>query len=390
MLKYLLYLFIILLPSYFSSQNRNFFYTGTVKLGKSVEKLPLHFINDLPFVEVIIGGKAYNFLFDTGAPTIISSAIYKELGLESIFESEVGDSQKKVQKQTFTFVPEISIGNLTFKNVGAIFIDFTQPEFKCLEVDGLIGSNQMALLFWKINYLENSMLVSKDLKLLTNNNDYSTIPFKSNRQKIPFIKSKIKNKDISLELDTGFSGKIQINKNEFNVPENIPKDQYLLTKGINSVSTYGPAKETVEYIFRLNKLTLENEEFENQVLETGTLNLLGNQFLKNYEFILDWKKNNLYLKIVNQPQTNYESFGFSYRFVNNKAIIALVFKDKNIPLVMNDEILSINGISLENLNSEQSCQYYLNRIEKELSKITIKIKRGTDIKTFDLEKITYF
>lgn len=390
MLKYLLYLFIILLPSHFSSQNRNFFNTGTVKLGKSVEKLPLHFINDLPFVEVIIGGKAYNFLFDTGAPTIISSAIYKELGLESIFESEVGDSQNKVQKQTFTFVPEISIGNLTFKNVGAIVIDFTQPEFKCLEVDGLIGSNQMALLFWKINYLENSMLVSKDLKLLTNNNDYSTIPFKSNRQKIPFIKSKIKNKDISLELDTGFSGKIQINKNEFNVPENIPKDQYLLTKGINSVSTYGPAKETVEYIFRLNKLTLENEEFENQVLETGTLNLLGNQFLKNYEFILDWKKNNLYLKPVNQPQTNYESFGFSYRFVNNKAIIALVFKDKNIPLVMNDEILSINGISLENLNSEQSCQYYLNRIEKELSKITIKIKRGTDIKTFDLEKITYF
>lgn len=163
-----------------------------------------------------------------------------------------------------------------------------------------------------------------------------------------------------------------------------------MTKGINSVSTYGPAKETVEHIFRLNKLTLENEEFENQVLETGTLNLLGNQFLKNYEFILDWKKNNLYLKPVNQPQTNYESFGFSYRFVNNKAIIALVFKDKNIPLVMNDEILSINGISLENLNSEQSCQYYLNRIEKELSKITIKIKRGTDIKTFDLEKITYF
>ncbi|MCZ2085870.1 MAG: retroviral-like aspartic protease family protein [Flavobacteriales bacterium] len=175
MLKYLLYLFIILLPSHFSSQNRNFFNTGTVKLGKSVEKLPLHFINDLPFVEVIIGGKAYNFLFDTGAPTIISSAIYKELGLESIFESEVGDSQNKVQKQTFTFVPEISIGNLSFKNVGAIVIDFTQPEFKCLEVDGLIGSNQMALLFWKINYLENSMLVSKDLKLLTNNNDYSTI-----------------------------------------------------------------------------------------------------------------------------------------------------------------------------------------------------------------------
>ena len=57
---------------------------------------------------------------------------------------------------------------------------------------------------------------------------------------------------------------------------------------------------------------------------------------------------------------------------------------------MNDEIVSINDISLDNLHTEDSCKYYLNTIEKELSKITIRIRRGNEIKVFDLEKISYF
>ncbi|WP_373739101.1 hypothetical protein [Kaistella sp.] len=120
------------------------------------------------------------------------------------------------------------------------------------------------------------------------------------------------------------------------------------------------------------------------------MNLVGNQFLKNYEFILDWKTNTLHLKPIIQPETTLKSFGFSYRFINNKAVISLIFRDKNIPLEMNDEIVSINDISLDNLHTEDSCKYYLNTIEKELSKITIRIRRGNEIKVFDLEKISYF
>lgn len=390
MFKYLLYVYITFLSIQISAQSRKFYNSGTAELQKPVESLQLNYLNDLPFLEVIINDKKYNFLFDTGAPTVISSAIFKELGLKNAFESEVGDSQKSVRKQTFTMVPEISIGNVDFKNIGAVVIDFTEPEFKCLRMDGIIGSNQMALLFWKINYLENSMLVSKDLKLLNNSGSFLKIPFKASKQKLPVINSKIIKKNISIEIDTGFNGKLQINKGEFNVPQNVAKEQYLVTKGINSVSLYGPAPEKIEYIFKLNKLTLANQEFENQVLETGSLNLVGNQFLKNYEFILDWKTNTLHLKPIIQPETTLKSFGFSYRFINNKAVISLIFRDKNIPLEMNDEIVSINDISLDNLHTEDSCKYYLNTIEKELSKITIRIRRGNEIKVFDLEKISYF
>lgn len=390
MLKHLLFIFILIIPSQVGAQSKKFWNTGSAELTQVVEKLPFHYQNDLPFIEVKIKGKIYNFLFDSGAPTVISNAIYNELGLKISFESEVGDSQKSVQKQIFTVLPELSLGNIVFKNISAVVVDLTPPEFKCLQVDGIIGSNQMAILYWKINYLENSMLASKDLQSLINDDTFSKIPFKSNKQKTPFIKSKIENKDISMELDTGSSGKLQINSSEFAIEKNFSKDRYLISSGINSIGLYGPANVKDEYTFKINKFSLAELEFENKIFETGDLNLIGNKFLKDFEFILDWKKNNLYLKPIQQSETGYKSFGFSYRFIKNKAVISSIIKDKNIPLEMNDEILSINGVSLENLDHEQSCNYYLNRVEKNLSKITVVIKRGEAIKTFDVEKITYF
>lgn len=390
MLKHLLFIFILIIPSQIRAQSKKFWNTGSAELTQAVEKLPFHYQNDLPFIEVKIKGKIYNFLFDSGAPTVISNAIYNELGLKSSFESEVGDSQKSVQKQIFTVLPELSLGNITFKNISAVVVDLTSPEFKCLQIDGIIGSNQMALLYWKINYLENSMLASKDLQSLINDDTFSKIPFKSNKQKTPFIKSKIENKDISMELDTGSSGKLQINSSEFAIEKNVSKDRYLISSGINSIGLYGPANVKDEYTFKINKFSLAELEFENKIFETGDLNLIGNKFLKDYEFILDWNKNNLYLKPIQQSETGYKSFGFSYRFIENKAVISSIIKEKNIPLEMYDEILSINGVSLENLDNEQSCNYYLNSVEKNLSKITVVIKRGEAIKTSDVEKITYF
>ena len=390
MLKHLLFVCILFIPSQVGAQSKKFWNTGSAELTQAVEKLPFHYQNDLPFIEVKIKGKIYNFLFDSGAPTVISNAIYNELGLKSSFESEVGDSQKSVQKQIFTVLPELSLGNIVFKNISAVVVDLISPEFKCLQVDGILGSNQMALLYWKLNYLENSMLASKNLQSLINDDTFSKIPFKSNKQKTPFIKSKIENKDISMELDTGYNGKLQINSSEFAIEKNVSKDRYLISSGINSIGLYGPANVKDEYTFKINKFSLAELEFENKIFDTGDLNLIGNKFLKDYEFILDWKKNNLYLKPIQQSETGYKSFGFSYRFIKNKAVISSIIKDKNIPLEMYDEILSINGVSLENLDNEQSCYYYLNRVEKNLSKITVVIKRGEAIKTFDIEKITYF
>lgn len=40
------------------------------------------------------------------------------------------------------------VGAITFHDIGAIVLDFESPEFKCLQMDGILGANQMAKLFF--------------------------------------------------------------------------------------------------------------------------------------------------------------------------------------------------------------------------------------------------
>lgn len=123
------------------------FDSGQAELKNNIETIELDYISDMPFVKVNIEGKTYNFLFDTGAPTVISSQIFQDLGLKKKAQGKVTDSQKNSKQQIFTLIPEMHVGAITFHDIGAIVLDFESPEFKCLQMDGILGANQMAKLF---------------------------------------------------------------------------------------------------------------------------------------------------------------------------------------------------------------------------------------------------
>ncbi|WP_449398316.1 retropepsin-like aspartic protease [Chryseobacterium wanjuense] len=202
-----------------SAQGKRFFENGEVQLQNPVEKVNLRYSSELPFVKVNINGKTYNFLFDSGAPTVISSAIYSELNLEKKHRSKVKDSQKNKQEQIFTELPEMIVDNVVFKNIGAIVLDLNMAELGCFKVDGIIGANQMAKLFWRVNYSENSLEATKDLSLFDLKDYDIIIPFEAKTQKTPVIETKILDKTIDLTFDTGASGKLRISDKNFD-PKN--------------------------------------------------------------------------------------------------------------------------------------------------------------------------
>lgn len=188
-MKKILYTLLILSTTTISAQGKKFFKSGEVQLQNPVEKINLRYANDLPFVQVSINGKPYNFLFDTGAPTVISTAVYTELKLEKKHKSDVKDSQKNKQEQIFTILPEMTVDKAVFKNVGAVVMDLSVSELSCFKIDGILGANQMAKLFWKINYSENSLEASKDLAQF-NPADYDiVIPFTPRTQKTPVVET---------------------------------------------------------------------------------------------------------------------------------------------------------------------------------------------------------
>ncbi|PIF45573.1 aspartyl protease [Chryseobacterium sp. 52] len=382
-MKKILYTLLILSTATFSAQGKKFFKSGEVQLQNPVEKINLKFANDLPFVQVSINGKSYNFLFDTGAPTVISTAVYTELGLEEKHKSKVKDSQKNKHEQIFTILPEMTVDKAVFKDVGAIVMDFSVSELSCFRIDGILGANQMAKLFWKVNYSENSMEVSKDLTQF-NLTDYDVvIPFSPRPQKTPIVETNLQGKKIELTFDTGFSGRIKITDNAYNAQKALKSIEVY---GTSSVGAYGAGKPAPGYIFRTAALPLGNRSFSNEIIATGNASLIGNDFFKNFIFILDWSGNKIYMKRIKNEPAKLESFGFGYRFIDAKPTVAFVFQEENFPLKVGDAIISINNVILDNLDKEGACHYFLNKVESGQNAINVKIRRDGKEMEVKLEK----
>jgi predicted aspartyl protease len=386
MKRHLLLLFVFCI-TIISAQGKRFFEGGEAVLKNDVEKVNLTFANELPLIKVSINGKPYQFLFDTGAPTVISNAVYNELNLKKKHKSKVGDSQKNKQEQIFTELPEMIVDQVVFKNIGAVVVDLEGPEFGCLKIDGILGANQMAKLFWRINYSENMLEATKDLTKFSTDGYETVFTFKPKPQKTPMISSEILDKKINLTFDTGFTGGIKIADSNYD-PKN-GKVKSIESYGVNSVGAFGTGKPLSTYHFRADELLLAGQRFNNEIVMTGNSNLVGNEFLKKFKFIIDWENNKIYLHRIKDVPAKLESFGFAYRFIDYKAKVVLVFQGNNIPLKIDDEILSINNTSFENLSQESSCQYLLNRVEKTTDSIEVKVKRDGKILDFTVAKKEY-
>ncbi|EJL68310.1 aspartyl protease family protein [Chryseobacterium populi] len=379
----LFFIFCVVLAS---AQGKKFFEGGEVQLKNPVEKINLNFTSDLPFVKVSINGKTYNFLFDSGAPTVISNGIYTELNLEKKHKSKVKDSQKNKQEQIFTQLPEMMVDNVVFKNIGVMVMDLTISELGCFKIDGILGANQMAKLFWRVNYSENSLEATTDLANFDTSGYKMVIPFETKPQKTPVVETKILDRNVSLSFDTGFTGRLKVSENNYD-PKKVK--QAVETYGTNAVGAFGAGKPEVGYIFRTDKLSIGNESFTNEMVMTGNSNLIGNDFFKDYIFIMDWKNNKMYMKrIINEP-SKFESFGFGYRFIDAKPMVSLVFQGGNLPLTIGDSIISINGVNLENLDKESACHYFINRLERGLQTVDVTVKRNGKLLDFKLDKKEY-
>ncbi|ASW73869.1 hypothetical protein IQ37_17730 [Chryseobacterium piperi] len=369
-----------------SAQGRRFFETGEAELVNSVEKINLNYVNELPFVKVTINGTQYNFLFDSGAPTVISHAVYNELHLKKKYTSKVKDSQKNKQEHIFTQLPEMLVDGIVFKNIGVVVMDLNSSELGCFNIDGILGANQMAKLFWRVNYSANSLEATRDLSNFKIDDYETVIPFDPQVQKTPFVEAKILDKNIKFTFDTGFTGRLNILESEYDAEK---VKQAVETFGSTSVGAFGGGKPISGYIFRINELNLGNKSFSDEIVMTGSSNLIGNTFLKNHQFVMDWQNKKIYMKRLSNDPSKLESFGFGYRFINAKPMVAFVFKGGSLPLEIGDSIISINDVDLDHLNNKSACHYMVNRVEREYKTIEVKVKRAGNIMAFRLDKNEY-
>lgn len=239
------------------------------------------------FVEVVIEGKTYNFLFDTGWDiTSLSEEIGNALGIKTVAKRTVTGSSIKKQKVKFGVLPSLAIEGINFQNIGVgihdlSFITCTRSDGK--KVDGVIGANVLKKLYWQIDYSNQTIKFSDKLESLAPSEmayQVPMIPKNSYDWGANKVEIQLNNSRERFIFDTGSYGSFTGN---FKLKERL--------ESTKSITKMEGDIITIENL-ALGDITLENAELS---IEKGVSLLLGNEFLDDYIVTMDWKKKVLYL-----------------------------------------------------------------------------------------------
>ncbi len=372
-----------------------------LKAGKHLRKADFtstNYFKEIPFelntghilIKVNVDKKQKSFFLDTGAPTAVSPDLTKEFHLKTLKNAVRDDSIKKV----LPIIDEIAITDLLYSNVGAIEINTTEMFSRSCEViDGLIGANIISKNIWQIDFQQNKLRISDSLSKFKFIDKAIRIPFEtSSFSKSPIIRTKLENGEIiKLVFDTGSNGFITFNTddnrqfiNSFN-QKNISE---FYTKGYNSIlgKEVAEQKDTA-YLIRTN-LYFGTDSILNQTLTYGRYKnyserkngVIGNQFLKSFIVTIDYTSNTIFLYKYSDRNSYTGNFGFSYGFTRNKLMVGAIYKNteaEKTGIMIDDEIIEINGHKVADLSEKQLCDYAsdkFNLIPEKQSKATFVFK----------------
>ena len=362
---------------------------GKITQEEFNETISIQVDRGLIFLPVTIHGKQYRFLFDTGAPFGISQNLQKELGFETVTKSNINDSDNNKKQVDWVRVSSVFIGGVEFSEQVAFVGDFeANPYLKCLNVDGIIGSNLIRQCNWTIDQdeMKLSFFSKIDSRKYT---DHETVPFKTDFQYNLFIdpiigKSKIKN----VLVDYGSIGSVSLNDKIFNElrSRNDLGAKVFSEKGFQQSGIVGKAVELNRSITYTDSLSFKNQILENVMVRTGKTVSVGNGLLSRYHLTIDWDNKNLYIaKNDKNSNANY-SFGLKMGYSLDKGVYVLsviegsdAFK-KGVRSDM--KVVKIDDIKFEGIND--FCQFVeyetgdsllLQLIDSEGNEISIEVNK---------------
>lgn len=119
--------------------------------------LPVRFENDRMYVRVMIGGRGYDFVLDTGSGSITLNAdVAKQLGLT--MTNEITAIQAGKVREANTIVPLMTVGPLTMHDVAVVVVP-VEEQTDDTKIVGLLGFDFLATLGVHIDYVHKTVWV---------------------------------------------------------------------------------------------------------------------------------------------------------------------------------------------------------------------------------------
>jgi len=278
----------------------------------------------LIIVSVQINGIAYRFLFDTGAPLSISDKVWQVFDFKVISNGHIVDSDNNRTKVNYVQIDTLLLGDIPFVNQTAFVAGFeSNPKIKCLEIDGIIGSNLIRHCNWEIDFMNSEIVFYSTANDDTQNTDGAVaVPFYTDNQYNILVDLKIGDAVIrNLTIDYGSNGSLSLPKNVFQaLKEKGIIDTTFSISGIAQSGLLGKEIMINREITYVDTIIMGDLLIDNVEINSGKAGLIGSKILSDFFVTIDWGRSQLLLNEVELADKRLESYGFTLGYSEKKNI----------------------------------------------------------------------
>ncbi|WP_270087163.1 aspartyl protease family protein [Sphingobacterium sp. SYP-B4668] len=353
----------------------------------------LNFCDTIPFeytkgkiiVKAIVNAKPARFIFDTGAPFLISDRLCDELRLSSHQHIRVTDVSTASQDLPIVEVNKLAVGNINFSNAQAIVYEKGKTGIMdCFDVEGLIGSTIVKDCIVHIDAKRQVIILTDRVENIGIENSTPT-KIRLDENSRPFVPLHI---GVKSKIEALFdSGSDKILPLSFATFQKLEKEKAVsvLNKGYGSISSslFGPGQKGKEYRIHIGSLLINTTHVDGIVAtasEYKNKNAIGMGISQYGTITIDYPKKRFYFNPYKAVESvNNQSFlGFEAQQMGDSFVISAVYENSPAAksgLKYGQKIIQIDDLKIN--GSEDVCEAYLkDTLKRESIVITIMEENG--------------
>ncbi|NPD85852.1 hypothetical protein HNS38_13850 [Lentimicrobium sp. L6] len=377
------------------------------------EVLDFEYVNNWIIVKAKVDGgdKEYPFWFDTGAQTVLMDSLLNEIGENKYKRFSFGNKQDTSQNafnNALVSLKELELGGVKFRDIGSISAKNSKwGMLNCISAYGIIGYNLIQTCVFQIDFDKQQITLTDNVEKLENYEEIQWVNYKpSKTQETPILPATF-NDSIKIDLffDTGSSGGITLSSEKLyrSLLQQFPNQtaEYISRP---SLLIRGEKNEIGEsFLFKASNFSFINNTSEEMIInvsntpERDFTGIIGNRYLKNFNITLDYRNRRIgFIPKRNLKEPIDSTFGITYKPLRNKFVVSSIYSGYEPELsgiMPGDEIYSINGIRIDELDSDIFCKFYRGEYifkNKEDSVLYIEITKGDSIIAYRFNKKNIF
>ena len=326
------------------------------------DTIPFEFVRNKMLVSSFVDGRPVKLIFDTGVTSMMINRSLLDGSGTTLYTDSVRDANGVKKPLSYTYLKELRLGDIRFRNYKAGCWDMGQNNpFACEGADGLIGGDILQTLSVKIDVMNKRLILTDRRKhFAADKGKWNSMKVMNN---IPVIAVQPFRKvhESAVMFDTGSDGFYEMCDDIYKqLMDRMPQyiSPLIVDKGSgkSKMGLLGSGTDVLRYRLQSDECKINGVKFTNVFTEThtGSISRIGADLLNYGLVIVDYPRQQFLFspyEKVSAIELPVENVTFPLVFEEGRIKIGLVWEHSEawrLGLRKGFVLLQINGEELEN------------------------------------------